>query len=194
MIIYKIQNLINGKCYIGQTIQKMNNRFLRHKHEAFSKNTESPLYNAMRKYGIHNFKITEIDGANNITELNYREFIHIHKLNSICPNGYNIKEGGGNLRTPVSVRNKISKTLKKTCDKDRLMKMTIKSLKTTRKKVIVEDTKTGDIKVYESVKSTSKLGSHKHINAILSGKRPYKIFKNRYWFWYEGEKNRRGLN
>lgn len=55
--IYKIQNLINGKIYIGQS-KNIEKRWLRHKTTAFNKNDHSynlPLYRAIRKYGLENF-------------------------------------------------------------------------------------------------------------------------------------------
>ena len=51
--IYKIQNLINGKIYIGQSVH-IKARFNAHKSEARNGNTR-PLYNAIRKYGVENF-------------------------------------------------------------------------------------------------------------------------------------------
>ncbi len=41
MVIYKITNLLNGKIYIGQTKQKIEQRFLQHS------KTDSPLGQAM---------------------------------------------------------------------------------------------------------------------------------------------------
>ena len=55
----------------------------------------TPMYNAMKKHGVDKFTIEEIGGANNITELNYQEWLLIHKFNALWPNGYNMMEGGG---------------------------------------------------------------------------------------------------
>jgi group I intron endonuclease len=53
--IYKITNVINGKVYIGQTIQKRaSSRW--HVHKSLSKYKEEYLYRAIRKYGLENFK------------------------------------------------------------------------------------------------------------------------------------------
>lgn len=91
MFIYKITNKINGKVYIGQTIRSLEIRWAEHK---YSKKTA--ISKAIQKYGEENFKIEEIDGANSQSELNYKEWLLIHKFNSLDRNkGYNSTEGGG---------------------------------------------------------------------------------------------------
>jgi group I intron endonuclease len=95
MIIYKITNTINDKIYIGQTIRSLHFRWSQHKY-ATKKDVNTPLYKAIKKYGVKNFKIQEIGGANNQSELNYQEWLLICKLDTYWPNGYNLREGGGN--------------------------------------------------------------------------------------------------
>ena len=92
MFLYKITNKINGKIYIGQTINSIGKRW----HNHCRKNHGcSAISNAIRKYSKENFTIEEIGGANSQSELNYRGWLLIHNLNSKAPNGYNLKEGGG---------------------------------------------------------------------------------------------------
>lgn len=108
MFIYKITNTINNKVYIGQTIRDLSVRWGDYKHLSKKKSNRA-INHAMRKHGIENFKIEEIDGANNQTELNYKEWLWIHKFNSLSPNGYNIRQGGGSKGSfPEHYRNKIS--------------------------------------------------------------------------------------
>jgi group I intron endonuclease len=95
MVIYKIINSINNKVYIGQTIRSLHERWSQHKFLA-KNSVNKPLYKAMKKYGFKHFKITEIGGANSESELNYQEWLLIHKNNSLWPHGYNLREGGGN--------------------------------------------------------------------------------------------------
>ena len=55
--IYKIENLLNGKVYIGQSIN-IEHRIYRHKKNYLNQNRvefTKPLYRAFRKYGIDNF-------------------------------------------------------------------------------------------------------------------------------------------
>jgi group I intron endonuclease len=107
MLIYKITNTINGKIYIGQTIKSLSSRWSQHKSQTryVSKGNNRKicryLHSAMVKYGIDNFKIEEIDGANSQAELNYKEWLYIHKFDCIAPNGYNLR-AGGHSRSVVS--------------------------------------------------------------------------------------------
>lgn len=126
MFIYKITNKVNGKIYIGQTINKPEDRFKAHIKEARN-NNQNYLYRAMRKYGIENFELEVIDEAKSIDELNCLEEYYISKFNSTDSEiGYNMHLGGNNnimfspiikehhaekLRDP-NVRLKISNSLK----------------------------------------------------------------------------------
>lgn len=94
--IYKIQNLIDGKIYIGQSVH-IQARFNQHKSEAKNGNTR-PLYNAIRKYGIENFSFEIIEECPK-EKLNEREVYWIKKYNSFN-NGYNLTPGGNE---PVKV-------------------------------------------------------------------------------------------
>ena len=59
--IYKIENDINNKVYIGQTISTIAERWHGHMSAALNeKRCKSALYNAMRKYGREKFHIHEI--------------------------------------------------------------------------------------------------------------------------------------
>lgn len=88
--IYKIQNLINGKIYIGQSVH-IKARFNAHKSEARNGNTR-PLYNAIRKYGVENFSFEVIEECSK-EKLNEREIYWIKKYDSFH-NGYNLTPGG----------------------------------------------------------------------------------------------------
>lgn len=92
MIIYKIQNKINNKIYIGQTIRTLDERI-----KEYKRSKKSCVGKAIRKYGIDNFKIEIIDNANSIEELNEKEIYYIKKYNSM-DEGYNLCEGGNNTK------------------------------------------------------------------------------------------------
>lgn len=94
MGIYKITNLINGMCYIGQSTD-IRKRWWAHKTKTF----DTYLSRAIKKYGKENFSF-ELLRECSIHELDELEKKYIHVFNSIRPNGYNL-EGGGNKSKTV---------------------------------------------------------------------------------------------
>jgi len=60
MIIYKAENRINGKIYIGQTTASLKKRIAGHLWETHKNQVFS---NALRKYGIQSFNFSIIDSA-----------------------------------------------------------------------------------------------------------------------------------
>lgn len=89
-IIYKRTNLINGKVYIGQTIQDLQTRM------TCENNGTQVISRAIKKYGKNNFKNEIIDVANTREELNEKEKYWIKFYDSTNPEkGYNRNAGGG---------------------------------------------------------------------------------------------------
>lgn len=88
MIIYKITNKINNKCYIGQTINSLNDRFNRHKKDAISNRLDTHLARAIRKYGEENFIAEIIEEVDNQILLTEREYYWINFYDSVNK-GYN---------------------------------------------------------------------------------------------------------
>jgi len=108
MIIYKITNKINGKYYIGQTIHSLKNRWKSHK--ADMNRFDYALQRALKKYGVENFTINEIDKGDNQEELNKKECFWIEYHNSMTPFGYNIRNGGANGKLSEETKQKISRS------------------------------------------------------------------------------------
>lgn len=92
MLIYKISNLINGKNYIGQTIHSLEQRFRKHKN---TKIGGMIISKAIKKYGVENFRIEQLEICESQDELNEAECKWIEFYQSQAPNGYNIRGGGG---------------------------------------------------------------------------------------------------
>jgi|ETNmetMinimDraft_31_1059906.scaffolds.fasta_scaffold09709_1 hypothetical protein len=114
--IYKIENKINGKSYIGQCQKYVgknknkwntNGRWKSHIREALGgcKDHCLLLNQAIRKYGIGNFKITKLKDCE-LNEMDTWEKFYIKKYNSLVPNGYNLTEGGSNGKDSDETREK----------------------------------------------------------------------------------------
>ena len=89
--IYKITNTINGKVYIGQTIQPLAKRWKQHKRNARGNETYS-IHRAIAKYGEENFTIECLCNCS-IEELDMLEKKYIKDYNSYSC-GYNETHGG----------------------------------------------------------------------------------------------------
>lgn len=98
MYIYKITNEINNKSYIGQTTGSIDLRFKRHI-QRLNSGSKYALYEAFRKYGLKNFKVTILEEVNDLKLLTDREIHYINKYNSLSPNGYNMCIGPGGSST-----------------------------------------------------------------------------------------------
>lgn len=92
--IYKYENKINHKIYIGQSI-RIQARLKQHLQSAYNKNSKDhklPIHQAILKYGIENFNISILEECSQ-EKLNEREVYWIKYYNSY-KNGYNATEGG----------------------------------------------------------------------------------------------------
>lgn len=82
--IYKIENLVNGKIYIGQSVH-IERRWIEHCQPSSS----SLISQAIKKYGKENFSFQILEECNQ-EDLNFKETNYIKQYNSLIPNGYNI--------------------------------------------------------------------------------------------------------
>jgi len=87
--IYVLQNKVNGKCYVGQTIGNVPSRIKNHQESKY------PMGMAVRKYGAKNFEVTKY-GDIRIEWLDWAEREMIKYHNCLVPYGYNISLGGNN--------------------------------------------------------------------------------------------------
>lgn len=143
MYIYKITNLVNNKCYIGQTIRSVEKRWSEHKYSVKSNYynfDHSILHKALKKYGIDNFSVEILEKVNTLEELDEKERFYITKFDSLSPNGYNTETGGN--------KNK------------KLSFITISKIKLTRKRkpVIATNLITKEETFYNSILETRKDG------------------------------------
>ena len=98
--IYLFENKINGKVYVGQSVN-IHKRIINH----FNSNPELYFHRALKKYGIENFNIYILEYLEQKEEMNTREIYYIDKYNSNNPDfGYNLTKGGmGRLGSECSL-------------------------------------------------------------------------------------------
>lgn len=124
--VYITTNLINGKQYVGSHgSNTLQDGYL---------GSGSLLYQAIQKYGRHNFKKEILQHKDNIKEARLCEEFYISKFNTLIPNGYNINPNGGipGTQTPESIE-KMRQSLKKVIHNDEWCKKISKSLKGKKK-------------------------------------------------------------
>lgn len=95
--VYKVTNKIDGKIYVGQTIQNLKRRWICHCKDAKRKD-DGLLHKAINQYGKENFMIEKIDEGNSFEELGAleRKWIeYFHSNNHEI--GYNIMVGGSHV-------------------------------------------------------------------------------------------------
>ena len=104
MHIYTITNTMNGKVYIGQTVQsnpKM--RWYAHLADA-RRGKKSYLLDSIRKYGDKSFVWKIVDCAESVDELNAKEEYWLNYYRAQGITVYNNREAGGNkTHSPESI-------------------------------------------------------------------------------------------
>ena len=109
--IYMVENKINKKRYIGQTIQKnIKDRWNSHKNLKH-KTVGKILFNAYKKYSVDNFEYKIICICFDEDTNRYEEE-YIKKYDTIYPNGYNLLPGGNNKKHNEYTKKMISESLK----------------------------------------------------------------------------------
>lgn len=92
----------NGKSYIGQTIRPIEKRFEEHQKKSSSC---VAIYNAIKKYGWENIEKDWYYCPDE--DLNKHEELMVEVLGTLSPNGYNLKEGGGNGKLSNETKQKM---------------------------------------------------------------------------------------
>lgn len=186
MWIYKITNEKNNKCYIGQTIRPIEQRFNRHMNDALNDILDTHFARAIRKYGRDSFYIEEIDTAETQEELNQKEQYWIRFFNSI-EDGYNetdaISKCGGN-----TYKSKTKEEMDIIKDKIRQTKLGAKN--PMARKIKRTNIITGEIDIFDTVISCAKAcginNGKTSITERLSGQRT-SPFKKTWIFEYYDE-------
>lgn len=163
MYLYKIENKVNGKQYVGIT-NNIKRRWREHKNDLKNKkHCNIKLQNSWDKYGEENFVFKKINVFNNLEDMNKAEVDYIIKNNLLNDRfGYNIHEGGNSFKHTEVAKFKISKS--------------------NEVSVVSKCLKTGELKVYGRIKDVEKDGLNpKSIANACTGRAL--TYKNRVWVY-----------
>ena len=105
--IYRIINKVNGKCYVGKTLDYYERMRVHFSPVCWDREPNKALYLAMKKYGSGNFKkeVLEVVNEENWQE---REVFWIDYYNSL-EKGYNMIPGGTQPPVQIGEENPMSK-------------------------------------------------------------------------------------
>lgn len=101
--IYIVKNIINHKCYVGQTYYGLTRR--KHLHLSSARRAENPtslFHKALKYWGPDQFEWSVLEEIENFVDvedlqqqLNQREIFWIAEKQAYGENGYNMNRGGG---------------------------------------------------------------------------------------------------
>lgn len=109
-IIYYVLNVKDNKFYVGQTVESFKRRKQNHYNHVQVKGNNNYFHNALRKYKDWEWNVLQFAYCK--AELDALEKYWVWILNSIAPNGYNLREGGSNGKHGTVARRNISEGLK----------------------------------------------------------------------------------
>lgn len=143
--VYKIQNKINKKIYIGITNQGWNKRCSKHKSDARN-GCDFKLHRAIRKYGVDKFNFNLLEECNSSEELKIRESYWIETLKTMDDSfGYNMTKGGdgtfGKLHSEES--------------KQKMSEMALNNDSYLHNKVEIFNINTLEIKIFKTIRNLS---------------------------------------
>lgn len=105
--IYKVTNIVNGKAYIGQSVDPIKRI---NQHIRYSGSGSYLVHYAVEKYGVENFLFEVIKSEVPIEQINEIEIQCIKEHNCKSPLGYNLTDGGeGTIGVSDETRMKLSR-------------------------------------------------------------------------------------
>lgn len=173
--IYKFENKLNGKIYIGQSrcIER------RYKSHVYCENPKYELDRAIKKYGIENFNydILETFNTTNLEEVNKwmdeREEYYIKFYNCLNPNGYNLLSNRHHPEFCKLTRERISTN----CLGNKNGFYGRKHSEETRKRISESAKKRGNNNSYEKIRAIDYYKDDEFVCTFINYKECKKYFK-----------------
>lgn len=157
--VYIAVNKINGKGYIGKTLGSMEKRALEH-FQCTRKKKYFYFQAALKKYGFDKFEWRELFSSEDNEILCSKEKDFIKKLNTRCPSGYNLTDGGDGIigvkRSEITPEIRRKQSLSKMGNKYRL------GVKTSEEtKIKISKARMGKYRFPHSVRAKLKISLSK---------------------------------
>lgn len=181
-VIYCYTNKINGKRYVGQTVQKLKNRHGQHLRN------DQLIDKKIKQYGIENFKLEILHFAD-IYSIDMLEKHYIICLNTIVKNGkgYNVSSGGHNGSMWVGKTEEEINEIKKKIGLSSKGKMVKEKNPMSKKVVAVSLNNPNDILFYNCIVETEEDGFTKRcVYKCCIG--DYKHHKGYKWYYEDDYK------
>ena len=164
MLIYCIKNTINNKEYIGLTTRTLEHSWKQHIYESNKQDSwewNTPLGNAIKKYGKDSFQVFVVEVCSSEAELKLKEIQLIKERKSLASEtGYNLTLGGdGRLGYKLSeeTKRKIGEGNKgKTYTAESLEKMSVAAKKRSVGKLSPMDGKKHTDDALKKISESSK--------------------------------------
>lgn len=95
--IYKIENIITGKLYIGQAVDYEKRKISHINALRGNYHSNKYLQKSWNKYGENAFEFSLVIECD-VEQLNELEIEYIRRFDTVIPNGYNMTKGGDGVR------------------------------------------------------------------------------------------------
>lgn len=155
--IYLIKNLVTEKLYIGQTTNGVSDRFKDHCTEKRNRH----ISNSIQTYGKHNFEYIELYVSFSLKDLNEKEVFFVKHFNTLYPNGYNHRAGGGQngicseeLKRKISLAKTGKPNLKRRNEIRTQEQRVLISRGLGGQEIVAVNVKTGETKIYPTAQAT----------------------------------------
>ena len=93
-MVYKLTNMVNGKGYVGKTVDSIRRMLEHRKGHKGSSGKVQYVDRAIQKHGWENFKVEWLETNVPKEQLLEREAFHMRKHDTMAPKGYNLLKPG----------------------------------------------------------------------------------------------------
>ena len=166
MNIYKVTNRLNGKAYIGQTVQPVSIRWTAHVCRA--KDRRHPLHKAIEEHGKDAFYLETLSVCDDKALADAAEIYFIDHFQTMSPNGYNQTTGGTRCKYSDEARERISSAVMGTQIGRTHKQETIQKMRAAHKGKVISQRQRELARINQTGKTMSAESSEKKRRSMLA--------------------------